>query len=140
MQVLVAFETGMGLVYARVAGWNHIYLLWTFRNFSSLPQTTLNRRQQKLISDLYQTASVMRQRDLEAAAVIGTVEEFSLPSPVVANVAAEPAAHGFLEATAACGQQAGGAFPIRPAIAGLTLRIAAGALLIFIAAAFAWYH
>lgn len=140
MQVLVGFETGKGLVYARVAGWNHIYLLWTFRNFSSLPQTILNQRQQKLIADLYRTASVMRQRELEAAAVIGTVEEFSLPSPVVAGVAAEPAGPGLLEAAAACGSQTGGAFPIRYAIAGLTLRIAAGALLIFIAAAFAWYH
>jgi hypothetical protein len=137
MQVLVAFDNGKSRVYARVSGWNHIYLLWTFRNFHSLPQTILNQRQQRLMANLYRTASVMRPRELDEVAVIGTVEEFSLPSPVLAIAAAAPSAAGASGTTSVRDLQHGGRLRIRPAMAGWTL--AAGALLLF-TAAFAWYQ
>jgi TonB-like protein len=135
MQVLVAFDNGKSRVYARVSGWNHIYL-WTFRNFRSLPQTILNQRQQKLMANLYRTASVMRPRELDEATVIGTLEEFSLPSPVLATTTAAPSAPGF-SGTSARDLQDRSGFGFRPAMAGWT--VAAGVLLLF-TAAFAWHQ
>ena len=79
-RVLLAFDTGRGLVYAQASGWQRAYLLWTFRNFRNLPNKVLHPRQQKLIESLYGTASSKLANELDEAAVIGTVEDFDPPS------------------------------------------------------------
>jgi len=73
---LVAFENSQGMVYAPVSGWNQAYLLWTFRNFRSLPQNVLNPRQQQLMASLYRDASEHSLRGLSDAFVVGRIEEF----------------------------------------------------------------
>jgi len=83
-RVLVAFDTGKGLVYAQASGWARIYLLWTFRNFRSLPQRVLNPRQQELIATLYRTASQKLVRQFDDA-LIGKVEGFIPPARVTSN-------------------------------------------------------
>ena len=83
-RVLVAFDTGRGLVYAPASGWARIYLLWTFRNFHSLPQKVLNPRQQELITTLYRTATQKAPRQFDDA-LIGTVEGFIPPVRVTAT-------------------------------------------------------
>jgi TonB family protein len=82
-RVLVAFDTGRGLVYAQASGWARVYLLWTFRNFRSLPQKVLNPRQQELITALYRTSSQTSPRQFDDA-LIGTVEGFIPPARVPA--------------------------------------------------------
>ncbi len=91
-RVLVGFDTGRGLVYARASGWNRVYLLWTFRNFRSLPQKVLNPKQLELIESLYRGASVKPAHEFDEYTVIGTVEKFSLSSrlPVPAVADSEP--------------------------------------------------
>lgn len=79
----MAFDTGRGLVYAQASGWARVYLLWTFRNFRSLPQKVLNPRQQELIAALYRTASQKSPRQFEDA-LIGTVEGFIPPARIAA--------------------------------------------------------
>ncbi len=86
-RVLVAFDTGRGLVFARVSGWNRVYLLWTFRNFRSLPQKVLNPRQQELITTLYRAASLRPARQWDEA-LIGTVEGTFQPRPTPVRVTA----------------------------------------------------
>jgi TonB family protein len=83
-RVLVAFDTGRGVVHAQAFGWARIYLLWTFRNFHSLPYKVLNPRQQELITALYRTASQTSPRQFDDA-LIGTVEEFLPPARVTAT-------------------------------------------------------
>lgn len=70
-------------MHAQASGWARIYLLWTFRNFRSLPQKVLNPRQQELITALYRTASQTSPRQFDDA-LIGTVEEFIQPACVPA--------------------------------------------------------
>jgi protein TonB len=81
-RVLVAFDTSEGVVYAAASGWDRVYLLWTFRNFRSLPQTVLNPRQQRLLGALYRDRSHHPVPESDEAVVIGTVEDFSLSSLV----------------------------------------------------------
>ena len=83
-RVLVAFDTGRGLVYTPASGWARVYLLWTFRNFRSLPQKVLNPRQQELITTLYRTATQKAPRLFEDT-LIGTVEGFIPPVRVTAT-------------------------------------------------------
>ena len=52
MRVLLAFDSGRGIIYARTSGWQRVYLLWIFRNFRRLPQKILTSRQQKLVATL----------------------------------------------------------------------------------------
>lgn len=73
---LVAFENSQGMVYAPVLGWDQAYLLWTFRNFRSLPQNVLNPRQQQLMASLYRNASGHSLRGLSDAFVVGRIEHF----------------------------------------------------------------
>ena len=73
---LVAFENSQGLVYAPVLGWDQAYLLWTFRNFRSLPQNVLNPRQHQLMAALYRSASGQSLRGLSDAFVVGRIEDF----------------------------------------------------------------
>jgi hypothetical protein len=87
-RVLVAFDTGRGLVYARASGWERVYLLWTFRNFRSLPQKVLNPRQQELITTLYRTACAKSAHQWDDA-LIGTVEGVYRPSSLPVRAAAD---------------------------------------------------
>ncbi len=73
---LVAFDNSQGMVYAPVSGWDQAYLLWTFRNFRSLPQNVLNPRQQQLMASLYRNASEHSLRGLSDAFVVGRIEDF----------------------------------------------------------------
>jgi outer membrane biosynthesis protein TonB len=75
----------------QASGWQRAYLLWTFRNFRSLPQNILNSRQQRLVEALYGTADMKRPHGLDQDALIGTVDNFkpSSPAPVTSTAAAE---------------------------------------------------
>jgi TonB family protein len=73
---LVAFENRQGMVYAPVSGWDQAYLLWTFRNFRSLPQNVLNPRQLQLMASLYRNNSEHSLRALSDAFVVGRIEDF----------------------------------------------------------------
>ena len=75
-RVLVALDSGQGVVYAPASGWDRVYLLWTFRNFRSLPQNVLSPRQKKLIESLHREASNYGSHELHDAVVVGTVEGF----------------------------------------------------------------
>lgn len=89
-RVLVALDTDQGVVYAPAYGWGRVYLLWTFRNFRSLPQNVLSQRQRQLIGSLYREASNYPHEPHDAV-VVGTVEDFkpsslsTLPSSVKAR-------------------------------------------------------
>jgi Gram-negative bacterial TonB protein C-terminal len=76
-RILVALDTGRGVIYARASSWDRVYLLWTFRNFHSLPQKVLNPRQQQLIGRLYREAANHSAEQLYDLPVIGTVEDFN---------------------------------------------------------------
>ncbi|MGA9814255.1 MAG: TonB family protein [Terriglobales bacterium] len=75
--VLVALDTGDGVVYAPASGWDRVYLMWIFRNFHSLPQTVLNPRQQQRIGSLYREAARHSAQELHDAPVVGTIEDFN---------------------------------------------------------------
>jgi periplasmic protein TonB len=75
-KLLVAFENRQGMVYAPVSGWDQAYVLWTFRNFRSLPQNVLNPRQQHLMKSLYRNRSEQSLRGLSDAFVVGRIEGF----------------------------------------------------------------
>ena len=75
-RVFLAFDTGRGLAYVQVSGKQRAYLLWTFRNFRSLPLKILNTRQRELVETLYRSPSIMEGRELDEATVIGTVDDF----------------------------------------------------------------
>jgi hypothetical protein len=56
------------------------YLLWTFRNFTSLPLAVLNHRQQKLVGQLWSQqkfVSLSFDNGLFEQPLIGTVERLS---------------------------------------------------------------
>ena len=69
--------TPVGDRYVRPTFWERVYLLWVFRNFSSLPQNVVSPRAHALIENL-----CMRQHDgsqgflysITDQPVIGTVE------------------------------------------------------------------
>lgn len=69
---VLAFETDQGLVYAQPSVWQRLYLLWTFRNFRSLPVKLLNSRQLRLVESLERCDLISLEPDPEK--VIGTVE------------------------------------------------------------------
>ena len=88
---VVELRTDVGRLYVCPTGWQSLYLRWTFRNFHSLPQQILNRRQKRLIERLSRTALLNLAEPVPSSAIIGIVENmrvFGLPS--VAE-AAEPA-------------------------------------------------
>jgi hypothetical protein len=142
-RVLVAFDTGRGIIYARTSGWQRVYLLWTFRNFRSPPQKILNPRQQGLVATLYRTSAIDRSREFDDG-VIGTVEEFRLPSSASdrsANqrIAPDSSERNLADAHSLPPGEPGEQFYSRRAFSRMTLRIGAGALLILVAA-FVWYQ
>lgn len=131
-RVLVAFDTGRGLVYARASGWERVYLLWTFRNFRSLPQKVLNPRQQELITTLYRTACAKSAHQWDDA-LIGTVEGVYRPSSLPVRAAADH------EVTGICTNEPTASFafiriPLSSLVSARTaLRIGTGALLAVVA-------
>jgi hypothetical protein len=72
----------------RASGWQRTYLLWTFRNFRGVPHKILNTRQRKWVESLYCVASTPLLRQPHEAVLIGTIEDFSLPSIAPASVSA----------------------------------------------------
>ena len=119
--VLVALDTGRGVIYAPASGWDRVYLHWIFRNFHSLPQTVLNARQQQLMGSLYRAAANHPAHEIYEAAVVGTVEGFD-PSAISAQVPARDQRQPFRA---------------RFALNRMTLRVGA-AVLVAIIAILAW--
>jgi outer membrane biosynthesis protein TonB len=74
----VELRTHKGSAYVSPSFWQRIYLLWTFRNFQSLPRQVLNRRQQQLIDKLCRAAIVNQNRLVARASIIGAVENVQL--------------------------------------------------------------
>src|SRR5215469_9312922 len=70
---LVELRTKSGSVYISPSLWERVCLLWTFRNFHSLPRQVLNHREQHLIDKLCRTGSVQRS-PVTKSSVIGAVE------------------------------------------------------------------
>jgi TonB family protein len=133
---LLAFDTGQGLAYAEPSFWQRVHLLWTFRNFRRLSKKVLNPRQRQLIESLYLRSSLNAPARPHAPVVIGTVEDFSLPSPSPALVA-DTTRHGEVSEGNVPSK------PIRPRYVGLVFSagrlIFAGALCIIIVM-LAWYQ
>ena len=78
---LLAYETEQGSAHVRVSGRQRLYLLWTFRNFNSLPVKSLNARQQRLVENLYlRNSGRFLPSHPGRDAVVGTVEKFRLTS------------------------------------------------------------
>jgi len=75
---LVELRTHIGSVYVSPSFWERIYLLWTFRNFQSLPKQVLNSHQQHLIDKLCRAAIVSRNGPIARARIIGAVENVYL--------------------------------------------------------------
>jgi TonB family protein len=73
---LVAFDTDLGVRYAAPPTfWSRVYLIWTFRNFRSLPKQVFNRHQQRLIDELIRSSTVSPAAKVDRSAVIGIVEQ-----------------------------------------------------------------
>ena len=70
---LVELRTKSGSLYISPSLWERVCLLWTFRNFHSLPKQVLNRREQHLVEKLCRTG-IVRRAPVTRASVIGTVE------------------------------------------------------------------
>lgn len=82
-------SSGGGSVYAKPSFWQSLYLLWTFRNFHSLPKQVLNSRQQRLAEELFQTADVSVKGPIIRFPIIGVIENaFSIPAVKPQAVAA----------------------------------------------------
>jgi hypothetical protein len=75
---LVELRTHIGSIYVSPSFWERIYLLWTFRNFQSLPKQVLNRHQQQLIDKLCRAAIVSRNGPIARTSIIGAVENVYL--------------------------------------------------------------
>ena len=132
--VLVALDTDQGVIYAPASGWDRICLLWTFRNFHSLPQTVLSPRQRRLIASLYRKASDYPSNELHKAAIVGTVEGFS-PSSLPTLAASAKARKSVVERSPmrSAGFPGRQPFYARFAFSGMTLKIATALLVIAIA-------
>jgi periplasmic protein TonB len=94
---VVELRTDVGRLYVCPTLWQRLYLRWTFRNFHSLPQQILNRRQKRLIEGLSRKAIFTPAERVPASAIIGIVENMrvlALPSTAEmaeATAAAKPA-------------------------------------------------
>jgi len=73
---LLAYETEQGLFHAQASGCQRFHLLWTFRNFNSLPVKLLNAREQRLVESLYRTKLIRLPNHPARDFVIGTVEQY----------------------------------------------------------------
>jgi TonB family protein len=85
---LVELRTHSGSVYVSPSFWERIYLLWTFRNFKSLPKQVLNRHQQQLIDKLCRAAIVSRNGPIARTSIIGAVENVYLTADCKTEAAA----------------------------------------------------
>src|ERR1700731_5228494 len=76
--------TPLGPRYLSPSFLERVYLLWTFRNFTSLPLVVLNHRQQKLVDRLYSQqnfVSLAFENGMFDQPLIGPVERLSrMPS------------------------------------------------------------
>ncbi|HEV2116589.1 MAG TPA: TonB family protein [Terriglobales bacterium] len=94
---VVELRTDVGRLYVCPTLWQRLYLRWTFRNFHSLPQQILNRRQKRLIEGLSRNAILTPADRVPASAIIGIVENMrvlALPSTAEmaeATATAQPA-------------------------------------------------
>jgi outer membrane biosynthesis protein TonB len=75
---LVELRTHIGSVYVSPSFWERVYLLWTFRNFQTLPKQVLNRHQQQLIDKLCRASIVSWNVPIARTSIIGTVENVYL--------------------------------------------------------------
>jgi hypothetical protein len=85
--------TPLGPRYLGPSFLERVYLLWTFRNFTSLPLVVLNHRQQKLVDRLYSQqkfVSLAFENGMFDLLLIGTVERLS-PRPSQTETQAEGA-------------------------------------------------
>lgn len=135
--VLVALDSGHGVVYAPASGWHKICLLWTFRNFRSLPQNVLSPRQQQLIASLHRAATDYPANELHHAAIVGTVEGFK-PSSLAASARTRKwvAEKSPTKPASIPGRKP---FHARFTFNGMTLKIAT-ALLVIAIAVLAWHQ
>ena len=88
--------TPLGPRYLGPSFLERVYLLWTFRNFTSLPLVVLNHRQQKLVDRLYSQqkfVSLAFENTTFDQLLIGTVERLS-PRPSQTETQAEGALSG----------------------------------------------
>jgi hypothetical protein len=103
--------TPLGPRYLSPSFLERVYLLWTFRNFTSLPLVVLNHRQQKLVGRLWSQqkfVSLSFDNGLFEQPLIGTVERLS---PMYSQT--ETPAEGALSRLAASGvlPHSSGAWP-----------------------------
>ena len=142
-RVLVALDTNQGVVYASASGWNRVYLLWTFRNFRSLPQNVLSPRQQQLMGSLYRAAANGHPHELYDAVVVGTVEDFrpaSFSTPLSFDRAIKLVAEATSEKKWAIARVLGGQpFYARFAFNRMTMKVGTAAL-VFAIAVLAWHQ
>ena len=131
-RVLVALDTGRGVIYAPASGWNRVHLHWIFRNFHSLPQTVLNLRQQQLIGFLYREAANHSAHEVYEAPVVGTVEGFN-PSSLAALPSSSKARNLDPGSGRSPALDQAQPFHARFALNRMTLRIGAAALVAIIA-------
>jgi hypothetical protein len=75
---LVELRTDLGPVYVNPSFWNRVYLLWTFRNFRSLPKQVLNRHEKDLVDRLCRAPIVSGTRPIARSCLIGAVENVRL--------------------------------------------------------------
>ncbi len=88
--------TPLGPRYLGPSFLERVYLLWTFRNFTSLPLAVLNHRQQKLVDRLYSLQKFVSpafENGMFDQLLIGTVERLS-PRPSQTETQAEGALSG----------------------------------------------
>ena len=72
--------TPLGPRYLSPSFLERVYLLWTFRNFTSLPLVVLNHRQQKLVDRLCSQQKILSlafENRMFEQPLIGTVEHLS---------------------------------------------------------------
>jgi hypothetical protein len=72
-------STASGTRYLRPCAWERLCLLWTFRNFSILPQQVLTDRQFRLVQAVCAQRRFANPEDVDPTEVIGTVEMPLLP-------------------------------------------------------------
>ena len=142
-RVLVALDTDEGVVYASASGWDRAYLLWTFRNFRSLPQNVLSPRQQQLMGSLYRAAANGHPHELYDAVVVGTVEDFrpaSFSTPLSFERAIKLVAEATSEKKSAIARVLGGQpFYARFAFNRMTMKVGTAAM-VFAIAVLAWHQ
>jgi TonB family protein len=71
---LVELRTNGECLFATPSFFQRLYLLWTFRNFHSLPRQVLNRHQQQLVDKLRRAALASPEARRERLPIIGVVE------------------------------------------------------------------